>query len=113
MTVDTYKIKKNLLAKKLEIEVGTDLTMEKTEQFIKDYSLNVASITPSEFDLEVNCKSMKVLTQDLAAKLEQALMMYKQAGFKNIIVLLSDDVVLSMQISRLSRKVGIKLDIRN
>lgn len=107
MAVATYKIGKNIAAKKLEIEVGDQMTITEAQRFEKDFSVNVASITPSQFDLHVNCKNMKVVTQELAQQLEKAIGMYKQAGFKQVIFLVSNEVFLKMQISRLCRKVGL------
>lgn len=107
MSVTTYKISKSIAAKKLEIEVGDQMTLTEAQRFVKEFSMNVESITPSQFDLHINCKNMKVLTQDLAQQLEQAIEMYKQAGFKQVTFLMPSEVFLKMQISRLCRKVGL------
>lgn len=81
MAISTYRIDKNLVAKKVNIFVGDQMTIEETERFAKDFLSTVASIDAGSFDLHIDGANMKVLTQELADKLTQAMGLYKQAGF--------------------------------
>lgn len=107
MIVSTYLIKKNLGAKKVEVTVGDKITLADAERFQKEFVAVVASITPAQFDLEIDSTHMNVLTPDLAARLEGAMVMYKQAGFKRVLVKLQNTPVLKMQVSRVARQAGL------
>ena len=95
----------------MEIVVGDQMTTADAKGFAQEYSTNVASLTPAQYVLEINCKGMKVLSQEMAQLLEKAIMMYKQTGFKKVVFLMPNETILKMQISRLCRKVGLDMEI--
>lgn len=107
MTVTTYKIEKNLVAKKLNICVGDQITLAEAEKFEKEFQSVVSSIDTGDFELHIDSTNMKVLTQDMAVKLSGAMKLYQQAGFKKIVIEITQNTVLKMQISRLLREVGL------
>jgi len=107
MIVSTYRIDKNLAAKKVNILVGEQMTLQETERFARDFQNTVASIDAGSFELHIDGTDMKVLTQDLADKLTQAMQLYKQAGFKKIVIVISNNPVLKMQVSRVMRQAGL------
>ncbi|MEG0450105.1 MAG: hypothetical protein RR595_09630 [Lysinibacillus sp.] len=107
MLVTTYKIEKNLAAKKVNICVGDQITLAEAEKFDKEFGSTLSSIDASSFELHIDSTNMKVLTPDLAVKLGGAMGLYKQAGFKKIVIELSQSTVLKMQVSRLVREAGL------
>lgn len=107
MSVSTYQIKKNLAGKKIDLTVGDQMTPVEAEKFQKEFSALLASIPAAQFDLEIDSAHMKVLTPDMANRLEGAMALYKQAGFKRVLVKLPNTPVLKMQVSRIARQVGL------
>ena len=107
MTVDTYKITKNVLAKKIEIMAGEKVTVEEAERFAAEFQRTAASVDAASFELHVDCTSMKVVNPTLGEKLTGAMQMYRQAGFKKVVFLIQNDPVLKMQLSRIARTAGL------
>lgn len=107
MALSTYSIKKNIVAKKIEIAVGDKMTVEEVERFQKEFIATVSSITPKEYTLAIDSTNMNVLTPELATRLEHTMVAYKQAGFKKIEVQLQNSPVLKMQVSRVARNAGL------
>lgn len=107
MSVTTYGIQKNLVNKMIEIVVGDKMTPTEAERFVKEFSATVASINPAQFQLVIDSTNMKVLTPEMATKLEGAMTLYNQAGFGKIIIKLQNNPILKMQASRIARKVGL------
>ena len=107
MSVSTYLIKKNLVGKKVEITVGDQITPAETERFQKEFVALLSSITPSQFELEIDSTHMNVLTPELATRLEGAMGLYKQAGFKKVLVKIQNSPVLKMQVARIARQAGL------
>lgn len=107
MSISTYTINKNLIGKKIEIAVGDQMTPAEAERFAKEFSATIGSIKPAEFLLVIDSTNMQVLTPEMATKLEGAMTLYNQAGFNKVQVLLQNNPVLKMQVSRIGRKVGL------
>jgi len=81
--------------------------MEEAQLFAAEYKNKMDTISPNEYTLEADCTSMKVLTPDLAASLEEVMKMYRATGFKKITVQINPNSTLKLQLSRLSRKADI------
>lgn len=107
MTVSTYKIEKNIALKKVLIAVGDKMTLPEAERFSRELNHIVSSIDASNYTLDVDCTSMKVLTTDLTEKLTGAMKDYHEAGFNKIVFFVQNDVILKMQLSRIARSVGL------
>lgn len=107
MSVATYKIQKNLAGKKIEITVGDQMTPTEAERFSKEFAATVTSINTAQFQLVIDGSNMKVLTPEMAVKLEGAMTLYNQAGFNKILIRLQNNPVLKMQASRVARKAGL------
>ena len=107
MTVSTYIIKKNLAGKKVEVTVGDQMTPAEAERFAKEFLATTTSIDASQFQLVIDGTNMKVLTPEMATKLEAAMGLYNQAGFSKVLTKLQNNPVLKMQVSRIARKAGL------
>lgn len=105
--MNTYKIDKNIAAKNVRIFVGDKMTVTEAENFMRDFKQTVASIKASDFELIIDSVKMNVLTQELTDKLTQTMSIYKQAGFKKIIIEIQNNAVLKMQVSRVMRQAGL------
>lgn len=107
MSVSTYKITKNISAKKVEVTVGEQMSIPEAQRFATEFQHTAASVDASNFELDVDCTGMKVLNQEMAEALEAAMGLYLQAGFKKVIFVVQNNTILKMQLSRIARKAGL------
>lgn len=105
--VDTYYIHFNENENKIEVIVGDKMTFESSANFQKEYTGIINSIDTTNTILEIDCNQMGVLTPDLAKELKGVFEIYKRNVFKAIKIIIDNDVILTMQLERLARKVGI------
>jgi len=107
MADGTYTMKVNVAKKTIDMTVSGTFTPEKAQQFIDDYQKKVSSINASEFVLEFDCRDLDVVTQQMIPTLESCLELYKSSGFKKVEVGISKSAIISMQLNRLAKKVGL------
>lgn len=107
MDKGSYKISVNNIKKELEMQIVGNFTPEQADRFIKDYNRNVSSINCSDFILRLDCKDLSVVTPELVPALEDCYNLYKQSGFKKVVFEVNNSVVVKMQLSRITRKVGL------
>ena len=81
--------------------------------FVQEYTTTLKPINASEYELLFDCKDLKVTGKDvktgtdMTALLEGCIQQYKSDGFKKIVFNCENNVVLKMQVSRLSKKVDL------
>lgn len=107
MADGTYTMKVNVEKKTIEMTVSGTFTPEKAQQFIDDYQKKVSSINANEFVLEFDCRDLNVVTQQMIPTLESCLELYKSSGFKKVEVGISKSAIISMQLNRLAKNVGL------
>lgn len=100
--IDVQNAKNNIY-----VNVVGVFTPQQAESFHKDYQKQVNSIESDKYVLEVDCKDMQVINQDMIPKLTQSFEMYKASGFKKIEFLISNNVVIKMQLNRIARTVNL------
>ncbi|BCJ95842.1 hypothetical protein acsn021_34110 [Anaerocolumna cellulosilytica] len=80
---------------------------EDIEAYGKEYGAAISKINPNQFTLELDARNMGVITPDKHEKLKQFFLLYKQQGFKTVTLRIQDSAILSMQVKRLAKEVGI------
>lgn len=81
--------------------------------FVQEYTTILKPINAAEYELLFDCKELKVTGKDvktgtdMTALLEGCIQQYKSDGFKKIVFNCENNVVLKMQVSRLSKKVDL------
>lgn len=103
----TNLIQINNLNKVVTFAVAEKITMEEAKLFVSEYKVKMKTINAAEYTLEADCTSMRVLDQDNAANLTDVMKMYKETGFKKIILKISNNNILKMQLSRVARNAGL------
>lgn len=92
-------------------EVGMNVvgkfTPQQADQFHKDYEKQVNSIKPSDFQLNVDCTTMKVISQDMVPALQHSFELYKQSGFKKIKFITNGKSIIKMQLNRIAKSAGL------
>ncbi len=110
-TTNEFKFNLDKIAKKVTIEVIGSFVPEKEKEFMDNYRRITSEITPSEYTLFLDGTSMNIVTQSYVDKLGTTFGLYKQTGFKNVILKLSASAVIKMQINRLAKNAGLDFEI--
>lgn len=76
-------------------------------QFVGEYTKIIAGINAKEFELQFDCKNLKVSSNDMTPMLTACFEMYKKDGFKNIIFDCGTNSTLKLQLGRIARTTGI------
>ncbi len=71
------------------------------------YQQAVAKINPAQVTLELDARNMGVITPDKQEKLKGFFILYKQTGFRKVVLRMEDSAILSMQVRRLAKEAGI------
>ncbi|MEE1129997.1 MAG: hypothetical protein UHX00_00035, partial [Caryophanon sp.] len=90
----------NTTKKQIHMSVSGRMTAEDAALFVTEYKEKIGAIRGADYDLYVDCTTMQVLTPELTKSLEQVLLMYKQTGFKNIMIKTANST-LKLQLNRL------------
>lgn len=97
----------NNVSKVVNMSVSGRMTPEDAEAFLVDYNTKMSAIKGSEYTLEIDCTTMQVLTPDLTQDLAGVMQLYKSTGFKKILIIVSQNAVLKMQLGRIVRNAGL------
>ncbi|MEK4386234.1 hypothetical protein MKZ25_10550 [Solibacillus sp. FSL W7-1464] len=100
-------IQVNTVRNVVNIFVNGKMTMEDANAFVADYNAKMKAITPSTFNLEVDCTEMQLLNADMTANLTEVMKMYKATGFKQVKFTVANNLTLKMQLSRLANAAGL------
>jgi len=110
-TTDGFKFNLDKIAKKVTIEVIGSFVPEKEKEFMDNYTRISSEINPSEYTLFLDSTSMNIVTQSYVDKLGATFGLYKQTGFKNVLMKLSASAVVKMQLNRLAKNAGLDFEI--
>ncbi len=97
--------------KEVKIKIGGMFEPEDANSFIKDFTEIISTIKAVEFVLAFDAKELRVSKPEMLPMLEGCLKMYKDAGFKKVVVKVENNITLKMQLTRLSKNVGVNLEI--
>lgn len=97
-----YKIDVDNLKKRFIISVEGYMKEDEAKQFIDEYESKIKGITPSQYELVLDGKKLKVSQQDLLPILEGLLTSYVKSGFKKIYFITMESAVAMMQMKRVS-----------
>lgn len=93
--------------KEIGMNVVGKFTSQQAEQFHKDYKKQVGSINPAEFQMNVDCTTMQVISQDMVSALQYSFELYKQTGFNKIKFITNGKSIIKMQLNRIAKSVGL------
>ncbi|GEL77826.1 hypothetical protein [Tenuibacillus multivorans] len=101
-----YKIDVKDNEKLFFVKVGGFFKDEEAKQFLDEYLSKYESITPSEYDLVLDCKELSVSAQDMVPVLKERLEMYASQGFNRIFLVKMDSATGMMQLKRAGEESG-------
>ncbi|QGH33679.1 hypothetical protein GI584_06445 [Gracilibacillus salitolerans] len=102
-----YVIDVKVTSKTVYMNVVGAFTPDQADKFHQDYEKQIGSISTIDYVLQVDCKDMKVINQEMTPKLTQSFELYKKSGFKKIEFLINNNVVIKMQLNRIAKTVDL------
>jgi hypothetical protein len=108
-----YEIKLDSTKKILFAKAFGSFGPDDANDFVTEYNSNLKTVNTKEFELQFDCKQLKVTGKDAALgvdmtnMLKACLEMYKKDGFKHIIFNCEKNILMKMQLSRLVKQVGL------
>lgn len=109
MAVGSYSMVVNRLNKTVDMVVSGTFEPHQADAFIKDYNMKLSAINPKEYVLQFDCRDMDLVTQENIPDLEKCFKLYSSSDFSKVIIGIKEGKpVLSMQLKRLARNVGLK-----
>jgi len=103
----SFTMEINQAEKTIDMTVSGTFTPEKAQEFVKDYQQKLSSIKPEEFVLQFDCRDLDVVSQEMVPNLEACLDMYRDSGFKKVLVGIQKKPIIKLQLNRLARQVGL------
>ena len=92
----------------LTIKIGGFFSKEDGEAYIREYNSQLRKINPKTKSLVLDCRELKVTTQDLLPMLQGCIVKYCSDEFKNVKAIINkNQPVLSMQIKKLVRNANV------
>lgn len=110
---EKFQLKLDQTSKQLFAEVSGSFGPDDADGFLKDYFANLKKIDPKDYKLIFDCKELKVTGKDaksgtnMTALLKGCIEQYKKDDFKEVVFNCGSNVIIKMQLGRLSREVGI------
>ncbi|MFS0870058.1 hypothetical protein [Paenibacillus xylanilyticus] len=103
----SFILKTDVPNKVLNIELEGSFSQEDGLRSISAYQDTIAPINTTEYDLRIDCKKLNVTAPEIVPLLEGCLALFKKDGFKKVVLILENNAILKMQLSRLGRAVGL------
>jgi hypothetical protein len=86
---------------------------EDANGFVAEYTSNINTINAKEYELSFDCTELKVAGKDtksgidMTSMLKACLEQYKKDGFNKVTFHCKGNVLMKMQLGRLSKEVGL------
>ena len=109
MAEGKYTMSVNRVKKSVDMMVSGTFTPEQANKFIADYNSKVSGINANEFVLNLDCRDLNLVPQDMVPSLEACFQLYNKTGFNKVVMgIKKGSPILKMQLSRLGRNNGLK-----
>ncbi|MGN7455963.1 hypothetical protein ACTHPH_14230 [Paenibacillus pasadenensis] len=83
-------------------------TPEEGMASVQAYQKEIATIAVPEYEIHIDCTELNVSSPSALPILEGCFQMYKQDGFKKVVLTLARNPILKMQLGRVARTVGLE-----
>ena len=102
-----YNFELDQKEKTFVIEVWGVYQEADAEAFMEEYNKQVNMINPANYRLIVDSVELKTSKQDMLPMLKQCLKMYKNEGFKEIVMVTPDSHTAKVQLKRTTEDCGL------
>lgn len=106
-----YEMSVERINKELRIRIWGMFEPKDANDFVGDFKKTVANIKVPEFALALDAKELNVSKPEMLPMLEGCFKMYKECGFKRVVIKVEKNATLKMQLGRLARNVGLNLEV--
>jgi hypothetical protein len=108
-----YELKFDKIKNILFAKVFGSFTPTDANDFLHDYLTNVKTFDAKQCELIFDCKKLNITGTDIKTGVDMTILLkacieqYKKDGFKKVTFNCDKNLILKMQLSRLSKQVGL------
>lgn len=106
-----HDISLDKIKKEIRVRVWGMYGPDDANSFVEEFTKIVSTMQPSQFILSFDTEELKVSTQDMIPMLEGCFKLYKDLGFKKVLIKAGNNVTLKMQLNRVSRNTGLVIEL--
>jgi len=106
-----HELALNKSKKEVNIRIWGMYGPDDAKSFVEDFTALISTIQPSEYILRFDANELKVSIQTMLPMLESCFNMYKDLGFKKVIIKIENNVTLKMQLKRIGKTTGLDIEI--
>lgn len=106
-----YQISLDKTKKVMNVKVWGMFKPEDATEFVVDFQSASSTLETSEYVLSFDTKELSVSVQEMIPMLEGCFKMYKEMGFKKVLIDVGNNVTLKMQLNRVARSAGLVIEI--
>jgi len=111
LTMKKHELALNKSKKEVNIRIWGMIGPDDAKSFVEDFTALVSTIQTSEYTLSFDANELKVSIQAMLPMLESCFKMYKDLGFKKVIIKIENNVTLRMQIKRIAKTTGLDIEM--
>jgi len=110
-----FQLKLDKPKKTLFAEVSGTFGPADANDFLQEYTTILKTIKANEYELLFDCENLRVTGKDVQSGVDMTVLLrgcieqYKKDGFKKVVFDCKKNLIVKMQISRLSREVGLSI----
>lgn len=97
--------------KELKVKAWGMYGIEDANSFVKDFIKTTFSIKASEFILCFDAAELKVFTGEVVPVMEKCFEIYKDFGFKKVLMEAGSNAILKMQLKRVGKNAGLAVEV--
>lgn len=93
-------------AQQIDATVEGTFTPGDAQAFLAEYNKAIAKVNPAQSTLNITTTNLAVSSKDMQDILKGCIELYKSTGFKKVVMICGDNVIVKMQLQRLAKEVN-------
>lgn len=90
----------------IDATVEGTFTPSDAQAFLAEYNKAITKVTPAQATLSITTTGLAVSSKDMQEILKGCIELYKSTGFKKVVMITGDNVIVKMQLQRLAKEIG-------
>lgn len=103
-----FSIKVDQVAKIIYGFVEGTISPEEGRASVDAYGLAISGVPSREYELRADCRGLNISAPETLPMLEASFELFKQAGFRKVVLTTSEDPIVKRQLSRVAGLVGLE-----
>ncbi|SDO01420.1 hypothetical protein [Acetanaerobacterium elongatum] len=93
-------------AQTIDATVEGTFTPSDAEAFLAEYKKVVSKVNPAQTTLNITTTNLAVSSKEMQEILKGCIELYKSTGFKKVVMICGDNVIVKMQLQRLAKEAN-------